>query len=111
MECGYDVQAKMFKALADEKRLQILEHLRDGEKCACVLADLVDIKQSALSYHMKILGEAGIVKSQQDGRWIYFSIDGSGCGCIKEHLDILLKPNEVQTSNDVYLQNLDNTSA
>ncbi len=70
--------AKVFKALCDEKRLGILALLRDGEKCACVLTDLTDIKQSALSYHMKILCDSGIVKSTQNGKWTFYALDKEG---------------------------------
>ena len=60
----YEEQAKVFKAFCDEKRLRILELLREGEKCACVLLEQLDLGQSGLSYHMKILVESGIVESR-----------------------------------------------
>ncbi len=50
----YSSDAKIFKALCDEKRLAIINHLKSGEKCACVLIQAMNIGQSALSYHMKI---------------------------------------------------------
>ncbi len=78
MERDYRAQAKVFKALCDEKRLRILEMIRTGEKCACVLTDALDIGQSALSYHMKILVESGIVESRQDGKWTHYRISDSG---------------------------------
>ena len=53
--------AKVFKALCDPKRLAILEQLRSGEKCACVLQEPMDLTQSGLSYHMKILCDSGLV--------------------------------------------------
>ena len=55
MEKEYTEDAKIFKALCDEKRLKIISLLRSGEKCACFLIDDMGIGQSALSYHMKIL--------------------------------------------------------
>ncbi len=70
--------AKVFKALCDDKRLRILEYLRTGEKCGCVLIDLMDIGQSSLSYHMKILCESGIVESRQEGKWTHYKISQSG---------------------------------
>ena len=75
---NYEQNAKVFKAVSDEKRLMILSLLRDGEKCACVLIEHMNIGQSALSYHMKILCESGIVKSRQDGKWTHYSIDEVG---------------------------------
>ena len=78
MELTPEKNAKVFKAFCDEKRLAILELLRSGEKCACVLLEDLDIGQSGLSYHMKILCESGIVKSRQDGKWTHYSIDEVG---------------------------------
>ena len=63
----YSKDVKIFKALCDEKRLAILNHLKSGEKCACVLIEYMNIGQSALSYHMKILCESELVVSRQEG--------------------------------------------
>ena len=49
-----------------------------GEKCACVLMEELNIAQSALSYHMKILCESGIVTSRQEGKWTHYTISKSG---------------------------------
>ena len=68
MELTPEKNAKVFKAFCDEKRLAILELLRSGEKCACVLLDDLEIGQSGLSYHMKILCESGIVESRQEDK-------------------------------------------
>lgn len=72
MERTHEKNAKVFKAFCDEKRLAILELLRSGEKCACVLIEQMDIGQSSLSYHMKILCESGIVESRQEGKWTHY---------------------------------------
>jgi ArsR family transcriptional regulator len=74
----YKEHAKVFKAFCDEKRLQILDLLRGGEKCACVLLEQLDLGQSGLSYHMKILVESGVVESRQEGKWIYYKISKKG---------------------------------
>lgn len=74
----YKEQARVFKALCDENRLGILELLRGGEKCACVLIEKLHIGQSALSYHMKILVESGIVESRQEGKWTHYKISRQG---------------------------------
>jgi ArsR family transcriptional regulator, arsenate/arsenite/antimonite-responsive transcriptional repressor len=70
--------AEIFKALGDEKRLQILQMLRAGEKCACKLLEGLDINQSSLSYHMKILTCSGIVEGRQEGKWTHYSISKKG---------------------------------
>ena len=63
--------ARVFKAFCDPNRLQILEKLRGGEKCACLLLEDLGISQSTLSYHMKILCEAGVVQGRAEGKWTH----------------------------------------
>ncbi len=70
--------AKVFKAFCDEKRLAILELLQSGEKCACILIDKMNITQSGLSYHMKILCESGVVDSRQEGKWTHYRLSETG---------------------------------
>ena len=70
--------ARIFKAFCEETRLKVLELLRSGEKCACDLLDIVEVGQSTLSHHMKILVESGIVSSRKDGKWTYYAIDEHG---------------------------------
>jgi ArsR family transcriptional regulator len=70
--------AKIFKAFCDETRLMVLELLRSGEKCACVLLEKVMVGQSTLSHHMKILVESGIVAARKEGKWTYYSISEEG---------------------------------
>ena len=83
----YEEHAKIFKAFCDEKRLRILELLCGGEKCACVLLEQLDLGQSGLSYHMKILVESGIVESRQEGKWTHYKISEKG----SDYAGILLK--------------------
>ena len=79
MDGTYQEQARVFKALCDPKRLAILEQLRSGEKCACVLQDQdLGLTQSGLSYHMKILCESGLVESRQEGKWTHYRLSESG---------------------------------
>lgn len=74
----YKDAVKVFKAFDDEKRLQILEMIRRGEKCACVILEDMQISQSTLSHHMKILCESGIVRGRKEGKWVHYSIDEEG---------------------------------
>ncbi|MEM2925886.1 MAG: metalloregulator ArsR/SmtB family transcription factor [Candidatus Bathyarchaeia archaeon] len=55
-------RARFFKALADPTRLEILELLREGEKCVCELVPQLKIPQPLVSRHLKILKECGLVK-------------------------------------------------
>lgn len=92
MESIHEKNAKVFKAFCDEKRLAILELLRGGEKCACVLIDQMEIGQSSLSYHMKILCESGVVESRQDGKWTHYKLSESGSKYASELLIRLTTP-------------------
>lgn len=68
--------ARWFHALADETRLQIIRCLTDGEQCVCDLTEQLAAAQSRLSFHLKTLKDAGLVKDRRDGRWIYYSLNG-----------------------------------
>ncbi len=96
MAAPYQEQAKVFKALCDPKRLAILEQLRSGEKCACVLLEGLNLTQSGLSYHMKILCESGIVASRPEGRWTHYRLNPAGRDAAMELLYRLATP-EVET--------------
>jgi len=91
----YDEHAKVFKAFCDNKRLQILELLRGGEKCACVLLEKLDMGQSGLSYHMKILVESGVVESRQEGKWTHYKISEKGSAYAINLAKELTTPNKV----------------
>lgn len=64
-----------FKALADPLRIQILELLREQELCVCDLCDRLQVQQSKLSFHLKTLKEAGLLRSRQQGKWVYYSLN------------------------------------
>ena len=64
--------ARLFQALSDETRLAVVQRLRDGERCVCDLMGEVDSEQSRLSFHLKVLREAGIVGCRREGRWAFY---------------------------------------
>lgn len=97
MESSYQENAKVFKALCDPKRLAILEQLRSGEKCACVLQEPMDLTQSGLSYHMKILCDSGLVVSRQEGKWTHYRLSESGRARAVRLLLELTTPDAEQT--------------
>lgn len=92
MKNDFTNDAKIFKALCDEKRLFILSLLKSGEKCACALIDEMEIGQSALSYHMKILCDSGIVESRQDGKWTHYRLSRSGSDFALKRLSEITTP-------------------
>jgi ArsR family transcriptional regulator len=78
MNQTHSENAKVFKAFCDETRLSVLKLLQSGEKCACVLLEKVDVGQSTLSHHMKILVDSGVVNARKEGKWTYYSVSKKG---------------------------------
>jgi ArsR family transcriptional regulator len=66
--------AAAFHALSDPTRLQLIELLRHGERCVCDLSEALGAAQSRLSFHLKTLKEAGLVRDRRDGRWVYYRL-------------------------------------
>jgi ArsR family transcriptional regulator len=64
-----------FHALSEPLRLQILNLLQTRELCVCDLCTAIEVSQSKLSFHLKVLKEADLVRSRQEGRWIYYSLN------------------------------------
>ena len=82
--------ARVFKAFCDENRLQILELLRSGEKCACKLLEEMSISQPTLSHHMKILCESGIVVGRKEGKWMHYRLSPEGIRIAQDYLTGLI---------------------
>ena len=76
--------ASWFRALGDETRLQIIDRLSEGEQCVCDLTDLLETKQSLLSFHLKTLKEAGILKDRREGRWVYYSLNPNALEALEQ---------------------------
>jgi len=66
--------ARLFHALSDEVRLEIIALIGDGEHCVCEITSALDIAQSRLSFHLKVLKDAGLVTDRRDGRWVYYTL-------------------------------------
>lgn len=75
MEKKYLDYSKILKALADPKRLRIVDMLSCGELCACKILEEFHITQPTLSHDMKVLGNTGIVNARRDGKWMYYSLN------------------------------------
>lgn len=87
--------AAKFKALADEKRLQIMYELcQRGKTCVCDLQEILDLPQSSLSYHLKILVEAGLLHRETRGTWSYYEINVDEVNALlSEQLCCIFRPN------------------
>jgi ArsR family transcriptional regulator len=70
--------APLFKALADPVRLRLLSLIAchdGGESCVCDLLEAFDLTAPSVSYHLKILREAGLISSQRRGTWVYYRVN------------------------------------
>ncbi len=79
----------LFKAIADETRLSILDMLSKEELCACHILEEFDITQPTLSYHMKILVDSGLVESRRDGTWMRYRIDAEKMSLMSQKVQSL----------------------
>ncbi|MCD8923044.1 ArsR/SmtB family transcription factor [Staphylococcus epidermidis] len=73
-----DFYEKMFNALADKIRLKILNQISQSSNkslCVCDLEELLDIKQSKLSYHLKKLVDVNVLIAEKHGTWNYYKIN------------------------------------
>lgn len=70
--------ARLFHALSDETRLALIDDLRGGERCVCELQDSLRAAQSRLSFHLRVLKEAGLVTDRRQGRWSYYALTPDG---------------------------------
>src|SRR3990172_5294330 len=67
-------KAQVFHALSASDRLEILEFLRDGEKCVCEIVPQLNLIQPVVSRHLKILKDVGILRCRKDGTKRIYSI-------------------------------------
>lgn len=84
--------AKMFKALGDPIRLRLLSMIAstpgDGEVCVCDLTSPFELSAPTISYHLKILREAGLVSSDRRGTWVYYSLRRDHLGKLSDMLAV-----------------------
>ncbi len=87
--------ATQLKALADPHRLSILNFLlepiqsccsREEGVCGCDLEAFLDLSQPAVSYHMQRLVQAGFVRAQKRGKWVYYDLEPGAFVALREHL-------------------------
>lgn len=94
MENLYSEYASIIKAISDETRLKIIDMLSCNELCACDILGSVNISQSTLSYHMRILTESGIINGIKDGSWIRYSINKEKSLILLSFLNNLMEDKE-----------------
>ena len=68
--------AGIFRALSDETRLRILKAISHmGELCECNIVPVFGLSQPTVNYHLKVLREAGLVRSERRGQWVYHRVN------------------------------------
>ncbi len=72
-----ELAVRRLKALSDPNRLRIIDRLRAGERCVCDLTDTLDEGQSLLSFHLRVLKDAGLVRDRREGRWAFYTLNTS----------------------------------
>jgi ArsR family transcriptional regulator len=85
-------EANLFRALGDPHRLRIIATLsraRD-EVCVCDFTDAFALNQPAVSHHLSVLREAGLVKCVRRGTWVYYSLASDFAQRVGKALDVIL---------------------
>ncbi len=81
--------ALICKAIGQKNRLEIIELLSEGEKCACKLLEVFNITQPTLSHHMKILCDCSLVNVRKEGKWSHYSLNCETFNAFKEYIAAL----------------------
>ncbi|WP_407946742.1 ArsR/SmtB family transcription factor [Pararhizobium mangrovi] len=79
-------QDDIFRALGDPTRRAIFEKLAEGAMNATTLREGFAISQPAMSQHLTVLREAGLVRDQRQGRFVHYEVDPDGLTCIAQWL-------------------------
>lgn len=94
--------ALVFKALSDENRIRIINYLWDGEKTARRLLAVMDISQSTLSHHMKILCDSGIVIGRRVGTFMIYKVSPEGVKVMQDFLAYLARSRTICLEKQIY---------
>lgn len=81
--------AKVLDALGDPTRRRILEIVRDGALPVGQIASQLPVSRPAVSQHLKVLKEAGLVRDRQDGTKRLYAVDPGGLGTLRTYLDAM----------------------
>jgi ArsR family transcriptional regulator len=86
-----DRAVMLFHALSDVTRLSIIEILRGEERCVCELQDELAAAQSRLSFHLRVLKDAGLITDRREGRWSYYRIVPAALDELHDHV-VAMRP-------------------
>ena len=91
--------AQSLKSLSDPTRLRVFDVLMEGVQCNCEIAERLGLSLSLISHHVRILREAGLVRSERDpddARWTYYSVDQEALAQLSETIRHLLDVDRIQ---------------
>ena len=80
----------LLKSVADETRLLILTMLQDGEMCVCEIMEALPVSQPAVSHHLRILRQAGLINDRRQGKWVFYSLNPEAVESAASLLDKML---------------------
>ena len=80
---------QLLKALADPLRLDLVQALSGGERCVCDLVADLNLAQSRLSFHLKVMREAGLIEAREEGRWVYYRLELAAIALLRDWLSTL----------------------
>lgn len=94
---------RVFKALGDETRLRIVNILvQSGERlCVCEMTDALLVPQYQVSRHLTVLKNVGMVVTERDGTWIYYSLNRQASECLDDILNVIKKHFKNKYADDV----------
>ena len=76
-----------YGALADPSRLRVLTELARGSRCVCELQQALGVAPNLLSYHLRVLREAELIKSQKRGRWVDYELSSHHLAVLRDALE------------------------
>lgn len=105
---GLERAATILKLLGDKTRLTMMKLLEGRTLCVCELVELFEISQPAISQHLRKLKDAGLVKEEKRGQWVYYSVnkESSSYPFVKQILDLL--PNQEDKLKELEMKGIGN---
>lgn len=79
----------LLRVLAEPIRLQVVQALAEGEQCVCDLTSGLQLAQPKLSFHLKVMKEAGLITARQQGRWVYYRLRPERLQALRDWLERL----------------------
>jgi ArsR family transcriptional regulator len=79
----------LLKALGDPIRMDVVQALAGGERCVCELTSSLGLAQSRLSFHLKVMRQAGLISAREEGRWVYYRLEPGALGHLSRWLEAL----------------------